>query len=60
MTKEERVIEVDAATMEIFLSTYSADRITEPKGARLKGVVDFEGKLYTLSLIHISEPTRPY
>ena len=47
MTKEERVIEVDAATMEIFLSTYSADRITEPKGARLKGVVDFEGKLYT-------------
>jgi hypothetical protein len=47
MAKEKRVIEVDAATMETFLATYSADRITEPKGARLKGVVDFEGKLYT-------------
>lgn len=47
MAKEERIIEVDAATIETFLATYSADRIADSKGAKLKGIVEFEGKLYT-------------
>lgn len=46
MEHEERILEVDEATIEAFLATYSADKIPDPKGSKLKGIAGHEGTLY--------------